>query len=60
MSKDKGLNNEKPEKYSLSLRIPEEIRQSLFELAEEEGRSVSNLATKIITDFIKKHKARES
>lgn len=51
--------NEKDTKYALSFKVSEEVRLFLIEIAEKEDRSMANVASRIITDYMKNYKLKE-
>ncbi|WP_043920882.1 ribbon-helix-helix domain-containing protein [Clostridium botulinum] len=44
----------KKENTRIQVTIPKKIKQQLKDLAEYEGRTVSNMASKILLDYFKK------
>lgn len=43
-------------KKNFSLRMELELREQLQEIADKEGRTLTNLIIKILSDFIKEYK----
>ena len=43
-------------KKNFSLRMEVELREQLQEIADNEGRTLTNLIIKILSDFIKEYK----
>lgn len=47
-------------KKNFSLRMELELREQLQEIADKEGRTLTNLIIKILSDFIKEYKNKRS
>lgn len=45
---------------SLTIRIPNELREKLEQEAKTDGRSLSNLITKVLNDYVDSKSEKES